>query len=182
MSKPLLSVVSHRELSLCIRRSCPTAHAGGPGSPALRMAELKVRRPDSSMACSVSCGSYDATRKVSPTPTVPKKNLKPGAKPNHHFRCSASFDRMESLASELFVCSNDAEHRALRPVTNFQYGDLSPPAVPILILSAGSGADDESYDRAESRPRSLIAWGKFSMCGGSGGWSRSIFIMFGENS
>ena len=37
------------------------------------MAELKVRRPDSSMACSVSCGSYDATRKVSPTPTVPKK-------------------------------------------------------------------------------------------------------------
>ena len=67
------SLVSHRELSLCIRRSCPTAHAGGPGSPALRMAELKVRRPDSSMACSVSCGSYDATRKVSPTPTVPKK-------------------------------------------------------------------------------------------------------------
>ena len=39
------------------------------------MAELKVRRPDSSMACSVSCGSYDATRKVSPTPTVPKKTL-----------------------------------------------------------------------------------------------------------
>ena len=39
------------------------------------MAELKVRRPDSSMAFSVSCGSYDATRKVSPTPTVPKKTL-----------------------------------------------------------------------------------------------------------
>ena len=72
-AKSIPSLVSHRELSLCIRRSCPTAHAGGPGSPALRMDELKVRRPDSSMACSVSCGSYDATRKVSPTPTVPKK-------------------------------------------------------------------------------------------------------------
>ena len=58
----------------------------------------------------------------------------------------------------------------------------SDPLSRYPFLSAGSGGDDESYERAESRPRSPIAWGKFSTCGGSGGWSRSIFIMFGETS